>query len=301
VRAFRIKGLWSVLKKSGSDWWEKDPFRQSAIIAYYAIFSLPALLVIIISIAGLVFGREAVSGEVSQQIGSMIGEKTAKDVEQIIALAWASKDSLIATIIGVVTIIIGATGVFAQLQKSLNIIWDVKASDSKQAFWLLVKTRLFSFGLVLSIGFLLMISLVISSLISALSAWVKAHWPDSFLVIFEGVNFLISFGIITILFGLMFKFLPDAKIKWRHVWLGSILTAFLFTLGKTGMGMYFGKSDPGSAYGAAGSIVLLLLWVSYSSMILFYGAEFTHAYAIHHDGEVKPAEVAKKAVRKPTE
>jgi membrane protein len=301
VKAFRIKGVWTVIKHSAGEWMKKDPFRQSAIIAYYAIFSLPALLVIIISVAGLVFGREAVSGEISRQIGTMIGEKTAKEVENMIVQAWASKDSVLATIIGVVTIIVGATGVFAQLQKSLNIIWDVEAKETKQTFWPLIKTRLFSFGLILSIGFLMLISLVLSSIISALSEWVKAHWPDSFMVLFEGINFIISFGIITLLFGMLFKFLPDAKIKWRHVWLGSMFTAFLFTLGKTAMGLYFGKSDPGSAYGAAGSIVLLLLWVSYSSMILFFGAEFTHEFALYHDGEVKPAEVAKKAVRKPTE
>jgi membrane protein len=301
VKAFRLKGLWSVIKQTASEWMKKDPFRQSAIIAYYAIFSLPALLVIIISVAGLVFGREAVSGEISRQIGSMIGQSTAKDVEKIIAQAWASKDTVLATIIGVVTIIIGATGVFAQLQKSLNIIWDVEAKETKSTFWPLIKTRLFSFGLIISIGFLLLISLVISSLISVLSEWVKRHFPDAFLVLFEAVNFLISFGIISLLFAIMFKFLPDAKIKWRHVWLGSMFTAFLFTLGKTAIGLYFGKSDPGSVYGAAGSIVLLLLWVSYSSMILFFGAEFTRAYANYHEGDVKPAEVAKKAVRKPTE
>jgi membrane protein len=301
VKSFSLKGSWKIMKKAASEWMKKDPFRMSAIIAYYAIFSLPALLVIIIAIAGLVFGREAVSGEISRQISDMIGKDTAVSVEKMIAQAGAAKDSIIATIIGVITIIVGATGVFAQLQKSLNIIWDVKADDSKQTFWPLIKTRLFSFGLILSIGFLLLIFLVISSILSAMSGWVKVHWPDAILILFEGVNFIVSFGVITILFALMYKFLPDAKIKWRHVWLGAILTSFLFTLGKTAIGLYFGKADPASAYGAAGSIVLLLLWVSYSSMILFFGAEFTRAYTFYHEGDVPATEVANKANRKPTE
>jgi membrane protein len=297
MKSFRFRGLWNVLKTAGSEWMEKDPFRQSAIIAYYAIFSLPALLVIIIAVAGLVFGREAVSGQISNQIGSLIGHETGETIEKMIASASATKDSIIATIIGVVTVIIGATGVFAQLQKSLNIIWSVEAVESKSKFWPLVKTRLFSFGLIISIAFLLLISLVISSILTALSGWVKTHWPDEILVLFQVINFLVSFGVVAVLFALMFKFLPDAKIKWRHVWLGSILTSFLFTLGKTAMGLYFGKADPGSAYGAAGSVVLLLLWVSYSSMILFFGAEFTHSYAEYHEGEIKPAPIAKKAHR----
>jgi membrane protein len=272
----------------------KDPFRQSAIIAYYAIFSLPALLVIIIAVAGLVFGREAVSGQISSQIGSTIGPDTAKSIEVMIAAASKSKDSILATIIGLITLIVGATGVFAQLQKTLNIIWEVEADDSKGGFWPLLKTRLFSFGLVISIAFLLLISLVVSSMLSALSNWVKTHWPDGILILFEGLNFLISFGVITVLFSLMFKFLPDAEIKWRHVWMGAMFTSLLFVLGKTALGLYFGKAEPGSAYGAAGSIILILLWVSYSSMILFYGAEFTRAFADHYDGEVRASKVAVK-------
>ena len=291
----RVKDTWKIIKMSVDEWWEKDPFRESAIIAYYAIFSLPALLVIIIAVAGFMFGREAVSGEVSNQIGAMIGPDSADSVEKMIAEAGSTKDSIWATIIGVITIIIGATGVFVQLQKSLNMIWEVKVVETKQKFWPLIKTRLFSFGLILTIAFLLLISLVISSILSVMSGWVKAHWPDVFLVVFEAANFLISFAVISVLFAMMFKFLPDAKVKWKHVWLGAIFTSLLFTIGKTLIGLYFGKADPGSAYGAAGSVVLLLLWVSYSSMILFLGAEFTRANANFYDGEVKPDKLAVKA------
>jgi membrane protein len=187
---------------------------------------------------------------------------------------------------------VGATGVFVELQKALNAIWEVKVKPRK-AILIVLRTRLFSFGLILSIGFLLLVSLTITTLLSALSAWVIYHWPGILMAVFYVLNFLVSFGVVMLLFALMFKILPDAKIKWKHLWLGSMLTAFLFILGKTAIGFYLSKSNPGSAYGAAGSIVILL-WVSYSSMIFFFGAEFTRAYADHISGKVAPTDMALK-------
>jgi membrane protein len=294
MKKISISQFWMLCKKAYKEWMEKDPFRQSAIIAYYALFSLPALLVIIISVTGFFFGKEAVSGHIYNQISSTIGEDTARSVEAMIATAAEHKDSIWATIIGVITIILGGTGVFAQLQKTLNIIWEVKADPDKSGIVEMLKTRLFSFGLILSIGFLMLISLVITSVLAAMSDWVKSHLPDAFLYAFHILNFIFSFAIITILFALMFKFLPDAKVKWRYVWIGSMITAFLFNLGKSALGLYFGKADPGSVYGAAGSVVLILLWVSYSSMILFFGAELTRAYADFF-GKVEAGKLAKKA------
>src|SRR6218665_3003300 len=283
-----FKDLWAITKKTFSAWNAADPFRQSAVIAYYAIFSIPALLVIIITCAGFVFGREAVQGEISQQIGSAIGHDTAEQVEDMIAKAGARKSSVLATIIGVVTLILGATCVFTQLQVSLNQIWEVKADD-KKAWLRALRDRLFSFGLILSIGFLLLISLLVTTALEAFSGWIKVHLPDVMLFVFQLINFTVSFSVITVLFALMFKILPDAKIKWRDVWIGAMATTLLFILGKFGLGIYFGKAQPGSTYGAAGSVVLLMLWVSYSCMIVFFGAEFTKQFATHHGRHVVPA------------
>ena len=289
----RFKNFFAALKISSKEWWAKDPFKESAVIAYYAIFSLPGLLVVIVSVAGYFFGQEAVNGQITAQITSTMGADTAQQIQDIIAKGTESKNSLWATIIGVITILVGATGVFVELQKALNIIWKVKAKP-RRAVFTVIRTRLFSFGLILSIGFLLLISLTITTIIAVMSEWVMNHWPNIVLIIFYALNFIISFGVVMLLFALLFKILPDAKIQWKHLWLGSIITTLLFILGKTAIGFYLSKTNPGSAYGAAGSIVLILLWVSYSSMIFFYGAEFTRAYADHFTGKVSPTDVAVK-------
>ncbi len=286
-----LKDLWSITKKTTVAWNTADPFRQSAVIAYYAIFSIPALLVIIITLAGFAFGKEAVQGQISMQIGTAIGADAAKQVEQMITNASTQKNSIWATIISVITLILGSTGVFAQLQVSLNQIWEVKVIAKKK--WLkTIRDRLFSFGLILSIGFLLLISLLLTAGLSVFSEWIKTHLPHFMLFVFMLINFFISFGVITVLFALMFKILPDARIHWRDVWIGSIATGLLFVLGKFGLGFYFGKANPASTYGAAGSIVLIMLWVSYSCMIVFYGAEFTKQFAVHFGRKIEPTKDA---------
>lgn len=290
----KLKDIWTLLKTTAKTWYSRDPFKQSAVIAYSAIFSLPGLLVVVIAIAGYFFGTEAVNGRLHSQIAEAMGADTADQVQQMILIANKSKNSILATIIGIFTIILGATGVFIQFQKSLNIIWEVKEDTTKSGVLNFLKTRLFSFGLIVSIAFLLLISLVLSSLLSALSAWVQNHWSESLLIVFKILNFVFSVGIITLLFAMMFKILPDAKIKWRLVWIGAFVTAILFVLGKSGLGLYFGKADPASGYGAAGSIILILLWVSYSSIIVFFGAEFTKAYSDFYYGEVDAADNAVK-------
>ena len=208
-----------------------------------------------------------------------MGSDTADQIQSIVMIASKSKDSLWATIMGIAIIIFGATGVFAQLQKSLNTIWEVKASATKSGILSFLKTRIFSFGLIVSIAFLLLVSLVVSSMLSAFSSWVVQNWSESLLIMFQILSFIFSLGIIAVLFALMFKFLPDAKIRWSTVWIGAVVTSMLFVIGKTALGLYFGKADPGSGYGAAGSIILILLWTSYSSMIVFFGAEFTKVYS----------------------
>ena len=292
-----FKNIWSILKKALTEWWEKDPFRESAIIAYYAIFALPGLLIVILTTAGYFFGRDAVNNHITAQFASTMGADTALQVQNIIVQASEAKNSILATIIGVIIMIVGATAVFAQFQKSLNTIWEVKLDDSKYGIWSFVRVRLFSFGLIVTIAFLLIVSLVISALLSAFGNWLSGHFSETFFVAMQVVNFIISFIIITVLFALMFKFLPDAKIKWKHVWIGSIVTAFLFDIGKFSLGLYFGKLTPEIGYGAAGSIILIMLWVSYSSMIVFYGAEFTRAYADYISGRVAPIDIAKTVIQ----
>ena len=283
-----------LFKTTFNKWYNRDPFREGAIIAYYAIFSLPGLLVVVIVLAGYFFGAEAVSGHLHHQISKAMGIETADEVQAMVIMSMKSKDSFWAAIIAIATILYGATAVFAQLQKSLNNIWEVEVQTKKSGIWVFIKTRLFSFGLIVSIAFLLLISLVLSSLISAFGNWIQQFWSESVLIFFQVFNVIFSFGVITILFAMMFKILPDAKIKWRSVWIGACFTSLLFALGKTALGLYFGKANPGSGYGAAGSIILILLWSSYSSMIVFFGAEFTKVYSDYYFGIAPPTEVAVK-------
>ncbi|MEO8085974.1 MAG: YihY/virulence factor BrkB family protein [Bacteroidota bacterium] len=290
----KITNIGSLLKKALVNWFNRDPFRESAIIAYNAIFSLPGLLVVVLTLSGYVFGADAVSGRLHNQIAKAMGSDTADQVQEMILMAHRSKDSVLATILGIVIIIIGATGVFVELQRSLNSIWQVKGKIAKSGIKAFITTRLFSFGLIISIAFMLLISLVITSLVAAIGNWMQQHWSESFIVLFHVINFLVSLSIITILFALMFKILPDAKIKWGSVWLGAFLTSLLFILGKFILGLYFGKAQPGSGYGAAGSVILILLWTSYSSLIVFFGAEFTKVYSDHYYGVAAPSENAVK-------
>lgn len=294
MKKFSFRGLFAAFKEAIQKWWGRDPFRESAIIAYYAIFSLPGLLVVVMTIAGYFWGAEAVSGKLHAQVAQAMGNDTANQVQNIVKNASESKDTWWATLIGIGSIIFGATGVFAQFQKSLNTIWEVKADPKKSGIWSYLKTRVFSFGLVVSIAFLLLISLVISSLISAFSSWVEVHWSESLLILFRILNGVFSLSIIAVLFALMFRFLPDAKIRWSTVWIGAFATALLFVIGKTALGLYFGTASPGSGYGAAGSIVLILLWTSYTSMIVFLGAEFTKVYSDKRYGKAPPTEHAEK-------
>lgn len=273
-----FKRIWKALKKTVKSFGDLEPFNMSIVISYYTIFSLPGLLVIIVSIAGYFFGHEAVTGQVTDQIGGVIGGNTASDIEKIIARAAVNEGTTLASILGIATLLFGATGVFYNLQQIFNKIWEVKPKP-KGKLLKLVKDRIFSFGLILVIGFLLLVSLVLSAALSALSAWVSSHVSDSLQVVFRVLDIIVSLGVITLLFASMFKFLPDAKVRWRSVWVGAVVTALLFVVAKYLLGLYFGKSEPGSTYGAAGTIVLIMLWVSYAGIILLFGGLFTRVYA----------------------
>jgi membrane protein len=279
--------IWDVIKKTFTRWNDADPFRQSAIIAFYAIFSLPALLVIVITIAGYIFGEDAIRGQLSGQISEMMGPDAAQMIETMIANAVEAEASTIMLIVGIAVLIFGATTVFVQLQKSLNRIWGIKVIPEKA--WLkYIKDRLFSFGMILIIGFLLLLSLVVTSLLTAFSGLIQQYVPEILMVLFHILNIVVSLAIIATLFAMMFKILPDAVIHWKSVWIGGFITAFLFEIGKYGLGIYFGEAEPASMYGGAGSIVLILLWISYVCMILFFGAEFTREYAIKFGHGIKP-------------
>jgi membrane protein len=292
---FRIRDTGKLLKVTFKEWNDKDPFRDSAVIAFYAIFSIPGLLLLIITIAGYFFDKEAINKNILLQISDTMGADTAAQIKDMLVNASRSKSSVWGTIIGILILLIGSTGVFVELQKSLNLVWHVKAI-TKRGVVSILKARLFSFGLILAIAFLLMVSLVVSTALAAMGDWVKVNTPYFIIILLNILNFIFSLAIISVLFALMFKILPDAKIKWRYVWLGAIVTGLLFTLGKTGLAFYFGKVQPASIYGAASSIILILLWVSYSSMILFFGAEFTAAYAKMYSGNIAPTENAKKII-----
>ncbi|HLP71598.1 MAG TPA: YihY/virulence factor BrkB family protein [Bacteroidales bacterium] len=291
-----MKKFFKSAKGAYKEWMAKDPFRESAVIAYYAIFSLPGLFVVIITLAGWFFGRDAVNQQVMGQISAALGQDTGEQIQNIISKQQnqTQNTSIWGTIIGILTLLLGATGVFVQFQKSLNIIWEVKADPKKSGIIQLLKARLFSFGLIVAIAFLLMVSLLVSTMLTAFGDWLSGKFSDSLLVVLKVVNFIISMGILTFLFALMLKVFPDAKIKWRDVWIGSFVTALLFILGRFALSLYFGKANPGSVFGAAGSIILVLLWVSYSSMIVFYGAEFTRQYADLNSGGAQPSEHAVK-------
>ena len=287
----QTKNLALIFRDTFNQWSDREPFRSTAVIAFYTIFSLPGLLVIIINLAGYFYGEEAVTRRISSEIQGMIGGNTAKDIEAIIANASVHQDFTFASLVGIGTLIFGATGVFYQLQQTLNLIWEVKP-EPKRKMLKMVMDRLFSFGLILAVGFLLLVSLILSAILAVLSDWVAFYFSETFYIVFRFLSICLSLGVITFLFAAIFKFLPDAEVPWRDVWVGALVTALLFVLAKFALGLYFGHSNPASAYGAAGTVILIMLWVSYAGLILLFGAEFTRIYADRRGAKVKPLEFA---------
>ncbi|AFM02979.1 putative membrane protein [Bernardetia litoralis DSM 6794] len=298
AQKFQFKDLWTLLKETFKEWNALDPFRESAVIAYYTIFSLPGLLIMVIKSAGLIFGEKAVRGEITGQISGMIGQDAAEAVQTMLQNSLSNQDSTFALIVGVGSLIFGATGVFVQLQKSFNTIWEVEPDTStRNGIMKLITDRATSFGLIMVIAFLLLISLIVSTLISTLSDWMMTFLPDFMIYAMSAIEVVVSLIIIGILFAFMFKTLPDREIGWKTVSIGGIVTAILFTLGKEGLSLYFGIAEPASTYGVAGSVVLILLWVSYACLILFFGAEFTKVYARFYKHKTKVSKHAKEKVK----
>jgi membrane protein len=297
-----ISHLPNLLKLSYEGWKKDQASRLSAALAYYTIFSLAPMLVIVIAITGLIWEAGAVRGQILHQIQGLVGAQGAQFIDNLISRTGTPGKDVLATIIGIITLLVGALGVFNELHNSLNTIWDVKEEKAKnflQGLKMMVIDRLLSFTMILGIGFLLMVSLVISAGLTAVQNRIGNLLPFSD-VILQLLNLAISIAVITILFAMMFKFLPDAEIAWGDVWLGAFFTAVLFSIGKTVIGVYLGSSSVASAFGAAGSLIVLLLWIYYSAQILFFGAEFTQAYANQLGSKiVAEAEAAKRETKRP--
>ena len=281
----------SLFKQTASEWMEDDAPSLGAALAYYTVFSLAPLMTIAIAIAGFFLGAEAAQGQIFDELRGLLGADRGKAVEEMVQSANAQPTAgVVATIISVIMLLFGASGVFGQLQASLNAIWGVKAKPGRGVLGL-IKDRLLSFGFTLVVGFLLLVSLLLTAGMALMADWIGGLMPGSEALAYI-LNIVLSLSMITLLFATIFKFLPDAKIAWHDVWIGAFLTALLFTIGKFALGIYLGKSGVASSYGAAGSLIVLLLWVYYSSQILFFGAEFTQVYANRFGSRVAPADNA---------
>ena len=282
------KETFSLLKATAFEWLDDQAPTLGAALAYYTVFSLAPLLIISIALAGLVFGAEAAQGQIFDQLRGLLGDASGKAMQEIVQSASAEpKTGVVATVIGFVTLLFGASGVFGQLQASLNIIWGVQPKPGRGILGI-IRDRSLSFGFILVVGFLLLVSLLLTAGIAFVGKQFGAMVPGMEALI-QILNSILSLAVITLLFGMMFKILPDANIAWRDVWIGAFITALLFTLGKFALGFYLGRSGVASSYGAAGSLIVLLLWVYYSSQVVFFGAEFTQVYANRFGSHVTPS------------
>jgi membrane protein len=266
---------WTVMKEAATNWSSHKDARQGAALAYYSVFSLGPIIVIAIAVAGLLFGRDAVTSQVMSSIKEMLGDTGAKAVEAMLAGASRPAAGILATIFGISALLFAAIGVVVQLKDALNVVWEVEESK-ESGLWHFARNYVLSFAAVLTLGFLLLVSLVVSAGLAAAGKYVATYLPEGAL---HAVSMLISFVVVMALFAMMFKWLPDVSVGWRDVWLGAFLTALFFEIGKAAIGFYIGKQTLESTYGAAASIVVVLIWVYYTSQIILMGAEVTHSYA----------------------
>lgn len=286
-----FKGIWEILKNSFSGFSQDNVTKLSGSLAYYTVFSMGPLMVVIIYLCGLFLGRDAAEGSIFTQLSGFVGHDTALQLQDIIKNASISGKSSVAAVIGIITLLIGATTVFGDIQDSINRIWGLKPKP-KRGWLKMIQNRFLSFSVIVSLGFLLLVSLGVSALIEGLSNHLRSLYPDVTVVVFYIINLLLTLIISTLIFAVVFKVLPDAEITWKDVIAGAFATAILFMLGKFGISFYISKSNIGTTYGTAGSIVILLLWVYYSAIILYFGAEFTKAYALKYGSEIHPSSYA---------
>ncbi|MEX0885505.1 MAG: YihY/virulence factor BrkB family protein [Phycisphaeraceae bacterium] len=287
-----LRSIWSAVKEVVAGFLEDQPFQLAGALSFYTLLSMAPLLMVVIGLAGLIFGEAAVRGELVGQIEELVGEDGAEAVQTILANAAPPEGAPLSMAIGIGLLLIGATTVFAQLQASLNQIWHVKASPRGNAIWALLRTRLLSLSMVIVIGFLLLVSLVISATLTALHTYVTGSLSAGEGILWRGVDIAVGLIVVSLLIAFMFKFLPDVRIAWRDVWFGAAVTAVLFSIGRYAIGLYLGQTGVASAYGAAGSLVVLLLWIYYSALIVFFGAEVTQVWARRMGKHIRPARYA---------
>lgn len=279
----KIKEIGSLIAETYNEMLDDKVYKMTAALSYYTLLSLSPLLLIAISIAGLIFGDEAARGQIVVELENLIGRSGAEVVQSLLENSSQEFTGIVTTIISLIIIFLGSVGVFVEMKESLNIIWGVEPKPG-QPIRNLIKTRVGAFSMVLTICFLLLVSLVISSVLSAVSNFIGESYP-SFLPFVEISNFIVTLGLITVLSALIFRYLPDAIIKWKYVWMGAVITSLLFSIGKYLIGLYLGNSSYSSTFGAAGSLVVFMIWLNYSSLILFFGAEFTQVYRKRYTSE----------------
>jgi len=286
-----IQKGYAFLKQVLNHFIDDKALKFSASLSYYTIFSIAPFLAIIIAFAGFFFGREAIQGELYPQINNLVGHDAALQIQQMITNIHLSKNSGFATVVSLIVLVVGATGIFSEIQDSINHIWGLK-SKPKLGLLKMVLNRLLSFSLIISLGFLLMVSLLLNTLVDALSRQLATLLPGKSVYVIDVLNNCLMFLLLSLLFGIIFKVLPDAKIKWKDVMIGAFATAVLFMLGKFCIGFYLGHSNLGIVFGTAGSIIIVMLWVYYSAVILYLGAEFTKVYAMLYGGNIHPSDYA---------
>ncbi|WP_323489122.1 YihY/virulence factor BrkB family protein [Flavobacterium sp. PL02] len=284
-----ISKSWYLLKTTVLEFNDDNAIKLSAALAYYTIFALPPLLIIIITICGVFFGEDAVAGELYGQINGLVGDSAAIQIQETIKNVQLSGSNVFATVFGVGMLLIGASGVFAEIQSSINFIWGLRAKPNK-GLKKFIQNRLMSFSMIVSVGFLMLVSLFVSTILDLMSARLKLYFPESTVYLFNIINLIIILISITLLFAIIFKALPDGIIKWKDSFIGASCTAVLFMIGKFAIGFYLGSSTTASVYGAAGSVIIILVWVYYSAIILYFGAEFTKVYAKTYGGKIYPNE-----------
>ena len=289
--------VWQLFKTTCMEWWNDDTFRLAASLAFYTIFSLAPVLLIVVGVASLFLARETATQKIVAEVQRMIGNNGAQAIKQVLDASSGFAKSISAITTGVVTFLLGASAVFAELQAALNKIWDVQ-TEAKRGFLLkLIFDRLRSFALALGVGFLLLVSLVISAALTALQDYLN-NWMPGVPALWQASNIVVSFLVVGFLFAMIYKYLPDAKITWKNVWIGAAVTAALFTVGKYVISLYLGQTALGSAFGAAGSFAVLLIWIYYSALICFFGAEFTQVYARRQGDRILPKGHARRAGEK---
>jgi membrane protein len=291
----RIKWIYSYITQVFKEFSADNILKYSASLAYYTVFSIAPLLVIISTLSGIFFGKEAVNGEVYKQLKGLVGDTAAIQIQEIIKNIHLTGNNFFASVISIVILLIGATSIFGEVQDSLNKIWGLRVK-TKKIWWKLILTRLLSFSLILSIGFIMIVSLILNAIVSAFGNFLSRYIQHFSVYFIETSEAVLSFIVATFLFSLMFKLLPDAKIKWKDVLFGGFITAIFFTLGKLAIAYYLGKSNLTTLYGAAGSIIIIMVWVYYSSIILYLGAEFTKVHANLFGRKIQPNEYAEWVV-----